>query len=247
MKKNLIIGIDENSDIDAFLSDGIRQFYFGYILDEYLQKYSTQTSLNRRYRISEQFCDEQKLFKIIEKISSYKGTVYLALNSFTSNKIMLEYSKKVYELFQEKVDGIIVANISIATMLKQKGYDKIILSNLFGSYSTPAVEFFIREFNSIKIILPRDMTLKNIETIVTSYPNMKFECFLYGDNCRYSEGFCFSEHGYDSVGFGSLCSYAMEEKRVVKSAKPNFKQIIKNSSLSDEEKREILKKKGYFY
>ncbi len=242
MKKKLIIGIDETTNIDTLLADGIRQFYFGYIPTSYTDTYATQTSLNRRYRLKEQFVDLELILTVIDKIHAQQGIIYLALNSFTSNDIMLGYSKEIYELFSKKVDGIIVANISIASMLKTKNYKNIVISNLFGTYTSQAVEFLLTQFNPIKVILPRDISIENIKTIVSSFPDTNFECFLYGDNCRFSESFCFSEHGYDSVGFGSLCSYTQNEKILVKTATPTYKQIVKNSKLSVDEKKELLKK-----
>lgn len=240
--KNLIIGIDENTDITKLIDEGIKQFYFGYIPKIYLDTYSTQTSLNRRYRLKEQFTNIDLINLIIETIHKVNGTIYLALNSFTSNDIMLKYSIELYRIFSKKIDGIIVANITIASMLKNKGYKNIVISNLFGVYNCQSVEFLQKQFNPIKTILPRDISLEAIEKIVTTYPNQLFECFLYGDNCRYSESFCFSEHGYDSTGFGSLCSFAHEEKLLIKVATPSYKQIVKNSKLTIEEKRKDLQK-----
>lgn len=239
----LILGIDQTTDIEKLLNDGIRQFYFGYIDEDYLNRYATQTSLNRRYRLKEQFTSIDKALNAIEKIKKRGATIYLALNSFTSNSTMKEHSLKLFETFKNYVDGIIVANITIANMLKQKGYKNLIISNLFGLYTIEAVEFIKKEFNPIKIILPRDMLLKDIQKIVTHFSDTKFECFLYGDNCRFSESFCFSEHGYDSIPFGSLCSYALENSYLVKAPNPAYKHIVKNGTLSDMEKRELLQKK----
>ena len=243
MFKNIIIGIDENTNIDELLNQGIKQFYFGYLPQNYFSKYGSQTSLNRRYRVKEQFVSLDKIYKTIDTIQNNDATVYLALNSFTSNDIMLSYSKELYELFYKRVDAIIVANITIAQFLKEKNYKKIVLSNLFGIYTTQAVSFFKKQFNPYKIILPRDIQIQDIEKIVTTFPNDRFECFLYGDNCRYSESFCFSEHGYDSTGFGSLCSFAFTNKKPVYSAKESYKQIVKHSKLTKDEKISQLQKK----
>ena len=244
MYKNIIIGIDESSDIAKLLDEGVRQFYLGYIPPEYLETYATQTSLNRRYRAKEQFTSFERTVATIEQIHAGAGTVYLALNAFGSNHIMLKYSEALYGLFAPLVDGIIVANITTATLLKKRGYKKIVLSNLFGVYTPQSVRFLQKQFAPMKIILPRDIDLKNIEAIVTAFPLQAFECFLYGDNCRFSESFCFTEHGYDSVGFGSLCSFASTHKQLVKAPLPTFKHIIKDSTLSVEEKKEQLSKQA---
>lgn len=243
MNKNIIIGIDETTDIQQLLSLGIKQFYFGYLPQNYFSLYGSQTSLNRRYRIKEQFTNLDTIYKTIQTIQNNNATIYLALNSFTSNDIMLEYSKELYELFYKKVDAIIVANITVAQFLKQQNYKKIVLSNLFGIYTTQAVSFFKKQFNPYKMILPRDIRIEDLQKIVTTFPDDKFECFLYGDNCRYSESFCFSEHGYDSTGFGSLCSFAFTNKKPIHSANTSFKQIVKHSKLTKDEKASQLQKK----
>lgn len=126
---------------------GIRQFYLGYIPKEFLEKYKSNLSLNRRNNIKEQFINLDTLYKIIDTIHKSNGTVYLALNHITNNQTMLEYSKLVYELLHNKVDGIIVSNITIATFLKNQNYTNMIISNLFGNYSIQSVEFLITHFN----------------------------------------------------------------------------------------------------
>lgn len=242
--KKFIVGISQDSDLDILLDRGFRQFYFGFIDEVYLKRYSTQLSPNRRYRLKEQFYDTKVAKEAIKKIKQKKAIVYLALNSFFNNRIMLQEFKKIFETFKDDIDGVIVANMSGLLYLKELGCNNIVLSNLFGIYSNESVEFFKR-FEPKKIILPRDISIKDLTDIVSSHPNMKFECFLYGDNCRYSEAFCFSEHGYDSLGFGSLCSFAFSNKKPIKAPNQNFKQLIKNPKIPIEQKQEILKSDSF--
>jgi len=244
MQKNIIIGIDASSDISALLDDNIKQFYFGYISEAYLANYATQHSLNRRYRLSEQYHSLKKAYATITQVQESGGIIYLALNAFGSNDTMMAEAMSLYKLFAHKVDGIIVATVAMAVMLKNLGYEKIVISNLFGVYTPQSVGFLQKQFKPMKIILPRDISLENIALIVTAYPEQKFECFLYGDNCRYSESFCFVEHGYDSVGFGSLCSFASTHKKPIKTASVHFKHIAKDSTLSTEEKKAKLSKEA---
>jgi len=242
--KKFIVGISQDSDLDILLDRGFRQFYFGFIDEIYLKRYSTQLSPNRRYRLKEQFYDTKVAKEAIQKIRQKDGSIFLALNSFFNNHIMLQEFKKIFEIFKDDIDGVIVANMSGLLYLKELGCNNIVLSNLFGIYSNESVEFFKR-FEPKKIILPRDISMDNLTDIVSSYPDMEFECFLYGDNCRYSEAFCFSEHGYDSLGFGSLCSFAFSNKKPIKAPNQNFKQIIKNPKIDIEQKQEILKTKHF--
>ncbi|RLA81142.1 MAG: hypothetical protein DRG78_09710 [Epsilonproteobacteria bacterium] len=238
--KNLIVGIDETTDIQSLLNQGIKQFYFGYLPCEFIEKYDSKLSLNRRNNIKEQFTNIDKIFSVIETIHKKDAIIYLTLNHITSNQTMLEYSKKIYLLFKNKVDGIIVSNITIATYLLNDGYKKMVTSNLFGSYSTQSIEFLINQFNPIKVILPRDMRLSDIEKIVKGFPDTNFECFLFGDGCRFSESFCFIDQGDYNLETPTLCSYASTNYQIVQKANPSFKMVAKDGVLDDEEKKQQL-------
>jgi len=240
----LIIGIDQSTDVDALLELGVRQFYFGYLPESFLCQYASQLSINRRYRESEQFHDLDRLLEVIAKIHKVGGIVYLALNAMSSNETLLNFSKEVYALLHKEVDGIIVANMTLLTFLKKQGYQKIVLSNLFGIYSVEAVRFFIENFAPKKVILPRDVSLETIGQIATAFPDTAFEVFLYGDNCRFSESFCYSEHGYDSIGMPSLCSFASQNKLPVQKPDPAYKHIVTHATLTDVQKRKKLQKKA---
>jgi len=238
----IILGISSSSNIDYLLANGFRQFYFGFVEQDYIDNYNVQISTNRRYRLHEQFSDIEEAKKTIQKIKLKNAKVYLALNSFFANQTIFEASKKIFFEFKDLVDGVIVANIPMLLFLKSQEYKNIVLSNLFGLYSCDSVDFF-KTFKPKKMILPRDISIKELTKIVSSNPDIEFECFLYGDNCRYSEAFCFSEHGYDSVGFGSLCSFGKHQNKILQSPSVNFKQILKNPKLSLDDKQKLLNKK----
>jgi hypothetical protein len=44
-------------------------------------------------------------------------------------------------------------------------------------YNTESIKFFLENYKINKIILSREITLKEIETLVSSFPNTKFEVF----------------------------------------------------------------------
>ena len=230
MIKNLIIGIDESSNIKELLDYGIRQFYFGYMPSDF------EISLNRRNNTKEQYKTLEKIYHDIELIHKNNGTIYLALNHITSNSIMLEEAKKIFGHFKDKVDAIIVSTITMATFLKNQNYKNIVISNLFGNYSISSVKFLIDNFNPIKIILPRDMRLCDIEKIVQYFPNMNFECFLFGDGCRFSESFCFVDQGDYDLDSSTLCSYTLSNYQLVKKANVAFKMVVKDGLLNNDEK-----------
>jgi len=63
-------------------------------------------------------------------------------------------------------------------------------------YNTEAIRFFLENYTINKVILSREITLREIENIVTTFPETKFEVFGEGDFCRYNNGLCYAEHKY---------------------------------------------------
>jgi len=53
-------------------------------------------------------------------------------------------------------------------------------------YNKQAIRFFLENYKINKVILSREITLREIENIVTTFPETKFEVFGEGDFCRYN-------------------------------------------------------------
>jgi collagenase-like PrtC family protease len=81
--------------------------------------------------------------------------------------------------FQElNIDGIICGNISILEYLKSINYSgKINISTILAVYNKHAIALMLDNYDVNKVILSREVTLKEIESIVTEFPNTRFEVF----------------------------------------------------------------------
>lgn len=65
-------------------------------------------------------------------------------------------------------------------------------------YNTESIKYFLENYKINKIILSREVTLKEIETLVSWFPGTKFEVFWEWDFCRYNNWLCFAEHKYST-------------------------------------------------
>jgi collagenase-like PrtC family protease len=88
-----------------------------------------------------------------------------------------------------------------------------------------------------KIILSREVTLKEIEQILTEFPNVTFEVFGEGDFCRYNNGLCFAEHKYTTR---DICTVVVNDLIIKKRYHPDFKKIILDETLLNIEKIDKL-------
>ena len=84
-----------------------------------------------------------------------------------------------------------------------------------------------------KVILSREITLKEIEFLVNAFPSVRFEVFGEGDFCRYNNGLCFAEHKY---GEKDICTIVVNDLILKKKFRPDFKKIITDDSFGNQEK-----------
>jgi collagenase-like PrtC family protease len=231
--RNIVLGLDSQSNLQELLTFGINQFYIGYIPTLWREKYSSQQSLNRRYLQKEQMYDITTLENIYHTIKSAGAKLYLTLNAPFSNEEMLLHTNSLLDETKHLLfDSYIGGNIAILELLKTRQLP-ITLSTTLGVYSASSVVFFIKMFQPKRVILPRDMMLSEIESIATKHKNQEFEVFLYGDSCRWSDGHCFVEHGYDSIDRGlPFCMHLKENAKPLARLDPLFKAKLKNGTFS---------------
>lgn len=225
--QKLTLGIDASSSLKELLDFGIRQFYASYIPPLWLDTYGSQQSLNRRYLKKEQFYEREHLHAITGMIHQCGGTLSLTLNAPFQTAQMLHYSQEVIGVAKEiSVDSLIVGNLALLEWLKNDTLP-ITLSTTLGIYSSASVAFFVERYRPKRIVLPRDMLKSEIASIVGRFPDTQFEVFLYGDTCRWSDGHCFVEHGYDSIDKGLPFCVHLKNTLIIH-ARPNlmFKHII---------------------
>lgn len=224
----LSLGIDQSSDLDRLLALGIRQFFAGYMPQDWLNRFGSQISPNRRYRLREQFTDTACLAQTAEKLHCAGASLSLLLNApFVTPTLQPYLKEQARFLAALPQTALIAGSPATALLLAELGVTGLTLSNLFGCYSTETVAWCLETFQPGKIILPRDLLPDEITAITQTFPDTAFEAFLCGDTCRFSEPYCFVEHGFDRVIPRDLCQYARQECRPHSRAPLRFRAIVR--------------------
>jgi putative protease len=88
--------------------------------------------------------------------------------------------------------GLIVANMDLLLALVDSGHaGKIHLSSLATCTNAESAKFF-RDLGISRVILPRHLTLAEIEQVRVD--GLEFETFLLNDGCVFEEGLCATTH-----------------------------------------------------
>lgn len=228
---------DVQNYIKNLVDSWATEFFTWYNPPYWSEKFGFEVSPNGRFSEHEQITDLETLRQIVLEVHKHNFEIFINLNAWYYTQETFPLIQKMIAEFEEVwVDWIICWNISVLEYLKSINYSKKInISTIMALYNTESIKFFLENYTINKVILSREITLKEIKNLVTNFPNTKFEVFWEWDFCRYNNGLCFAEHKYWTR---DICTVVVNDLIFKKKFRADFKKILLNNSLSEIEKIE---------
>jgi len=226
-------------DVEKYIGDLVAgwadEFFTGYTPEYWYEKFGFEVSPNGRFSEHEQITDTETLAAIVQEVHKHGFELFINLNAWYYTDVTFPFIERmVWEFIELWIDGIICGNISILEYLQDIWYQgKINISTIMAVYNTQAIAFLLENYPINKVILSREITLKEIENIVTTFPDTKFEVFWEWDFCRYNNGLCYAEHKYSTR---DICTVVADDLIVKKHFRADSAKIILDATKSDEEK-----------
>ena len=228
---------DVQNYIKNLVDSWATEFFTWYNPPYWSEKFGFEVSPNGRFSEHEQITDLETLRQIVLEVHNHNFEIFINLNAwYYTQETFVLIQKMIAEFEEVWVDWIICWNISVLEYLKSINYSKKInISTIMALYNTESIKFFLENYTINKVILSREITLKEIKNLVTNFPNTKFEVFWEWDFCRYNNGLCFAEHKYWTR---DICTVVVNDLIFKKKFRADFKKILLNNSLSEIEKIE---------
>src|SRR5207245_5466076 len=136
--------------------------------------------------------------------------VFITLNApyYAAEQIPLvvDVARRLSE--ESGVDALIVTDINLLMRLSEERLAAALhVSSVAATLNTEAVRFLLN-FGPRRIILPRSLTLVEIETMVKAVGDqVEIEVFMLNDGCAFEEGFCATTHHHT---VGAFCTSLSE-------------------------------------
>ena len=132
---------------------------------------------------------ENRLEDIIKYVKDNGKKVFITLNSLIKNNECDKLIKYVDELINLNVDGLIIGDLGVYNIVRNKYDIYIKASTQLNACSSKSVKFLDKiGFN--EIILARELSLKEIKEIKKEVKDIKLECFIHGSMCYSYSGAC---------------------------------------------------------
>ncbi len=179
------------SEVGPLQTAGADEFYCGLAPPGWKKKFGAAWA-NRRHPDAAGVLNEQALREIITAAGSMP--VHVTLNSPHyppgAVEMLAEFGARLLQ--DMGVGALIVADMDLLLALIETGHAaELHLSSLTTSSNAASSRFF-RELGVSRIILPRHLTLAEIDRCVID--GVDFEAFLINDGCVFEEGLCATTH-----------------------------------------------------
>ncbi|MBQ7849910.1 MAG: U32 family peptidase [Clostridia bacterium] len=199
----LLLPVVTPEDITALRQvDPDAEFYAGIELPEWYERFGPYEDLNRMsaFRKTANMSGLEAVCRL--RAAAGASELYVTLNAACYSRAQRDFLQEVIAgLSQAQVTGVILGDPLMAADVRAHGL-KAVASTMVGVYNADMARY-CRDAGFTRLILPRDMTLQEIGTVIESVPDMEYECFLMRNGCRYSDSNCLARH---SDRFGAICT-----------------------------------------
>ncbi len=192
------------------------EFYLGYISNKWTKKYGIIASPNRRYFLESNIPDLSEINK--------EKTIFVTFNApyydDDQKKLIIQDAKKLAGL---GINGFIVSDFLMIKPLKKLTNLQIHMSTIANTFNHKTAKMYFN-MGADRIILPRQLTLKEIKQIIKNTPG-KYEVFMLNDMCKNIDGFCGFHHGLEDIAGSEHGCLLLNKFKVSGSPNPT-KRII---------------------
>jgi U32 family peptidase len=154
--------------------------------------------------------------------------VYAAANTFARNTDLTKAKKIVPELAAAGVDALIISEPGMLRLIQKSAPQlPVHLSTQANTTNIEAVRFW-RDQGVQRIILARELTLKEIGEVAVAVPEMELEVFIHGAMCMAYSGRCYlsSFRNRRSANEGDCSQPCRWEYLLYESTRPNDPLIL---------------------
>ena len=167
---------------------------------------------------------EDNLKKAVELAHSYGKKVYMTLNIYAYDEDIEKLHENIEVIKDANPDALIVSDFGILKILKEKMPDTDIhISTQTNTLNSEAVKFW-RDFGASRVILARELSIKQIAQIKKNVPGIELEVFVHGAQCVSLSGRCllsdYMTHGERKANHGGCSQPCRWKYKLLEETRP---------------------------
>jgi U32 family peptidase len=194
--------ISQIDEIAPLIAAGAGELYCGVVPPSWVAQFNTG-AVNRRYFGN--LAGLADLERAIALAHAGGARLFLVLNAQHYGSDQTDALVDLARGFTEMGgDAAIVADMTLILSLRQRVPEVAIHVSSVASCRNSAAVAFYRDLGVRRVILPRDVTIAEVEGMARAVPDVELEAFVLNDGCVFEEGVCHSVHLPSKLG-GPIC------------------------------------------
>lgn len=166
----------------------------------------------------------ENLKKAIDLAHSYGKKVYMTLNIYAYDDDIKNLYQNIDIIKEANPDALIVSDFGILNVLKTKLPDiDIHISTQTNTLNSEAVKFW-RDFGATRVILARELSIKQLSEIRKNVPDIELEVFVHGAQCVSLSGRCllsdYMTHGERKANHGGCSQPCRWKYKLLEETRP---------------------------
>ena len=161
----------------------------------------------------------------VDLAHSFGAKAYLTLNIFAFNNDIALLEKSIDKLKESNPDAVIVSDFGVINLVKKYMPDTPLhISTQTNTLNYESVKFW-RDFGASRVILARELALKDIAEIRRRVPDIELESFIHGSQCVSFSGRCllsdYFTNGERKANHGNCSQPCRWSYKLVESTRPD--------------------------
>ena len=167
---------------------------------------------------------EENLKRAVDLAHSYGKKVYMTLNIYAYDEDINNLYNYIDLIKDAKPDALIVSDFGILNIIKNKLPDiDLHISTQTNTLNSEAVKFW-RDFGASRVILARELSIKQIAQIRKNVPDIELEAFVHGAQCVSLSGRCllsdYMTHGERKANHGGCSQPCRWKYKLLEETRP---------------------------
>lgn len=231
----ILVPLNNAELLQKYIDAGADEFYIGFHDLQWSEKFGKYADINRMsgFGMNANRYSFEEILRIAKRIKINNKSVFITLNANTYSEEQIDYILREYVpgFLETNVDGVIVSDLALAKKMLNLGVNPV-ASTMCSIYNSDIGNYYVA--NGVqRIILPRDISLAEIESISQNIYNSKIEVFFMRNGCVFSDGYCLGMHRPEC---GATCGMIRNHSRNIITNKSDFKSkhdIAVNNKIYD--------------
>ena len=219
---NILSPVNCIDDIPVLCEHGANELYIGFYDASWQHEFGRYSGLNRMssFGFAANAYTLDQLHNAIYVAHQHNVEIFVTLNAenYTLN-MEKKLSSYLDHLNDMAVDGIIVSGLRMVRLVVESGIQAI-ASTMCGIYNADIANCYIQE-GVKRIILPRDLSLDEMNNICLCAPDAEYEAFLMRNGCKFADSYCL---GFHLDEHGALCQNIRRSDRSIHSKSLSFSE-----------------------